>query len=212
MEDHRDKAKDGKLEPTMIFANSIKSARAAENMLLQNCFEVVSMHKGMTGVERRASWSAWKTGAASLLVTTDLASRGLDSDCSHVVMLDFPTNATDYLHRAGRTGRCGRTGRVTALLQKAEVQFATAIEACHKRNSSIEGLHSDCKDAHMMARLVAKGDLDHCVAFPPMPSDKLNGSRRKPPPHFLQRLDFKKKHGVTNAASGAKYWYPVGGE
>lgn len=45
-------------------------------------------------------------GRGFLLVSTDIASRGFDlPQTSHVYNLDLPKTATDYLHRAGRTGR-----------------------------------------------------------------------------------------------------------
>lgn len=54
-------------------------------------------------------------GAAGtpVLVTTDVAARGLDfaSNVHHVVNFDFPFTAVDYLHRSGRTARAGRSGK-----------------------------------------------------------------------------------------------------
>jgi superfamily II DNA/RNA helicase len=49
----------------------------------------------------------------------------------HVVMVDFPSTAVDYLHRIGRTGRLGRPGRATCLVGKRDGPLAQAIQACH---------------------------------------------------------------------------------
>ena len=47
-----------------------------------------------------------------MLVATDLIGRGMDFiGVNTVVNYDFPHNATDYVHRVGRTGRAGKTGR-----------------------------------------------------------------------------------------------------
>ena len=46
-----------------------------------------------------------------MLVSTDLAARGLDLPrVTAVIQFDFPVNSADYLHRAGRTARAGNLG------------------------------------------------------------------------------------------------------
>ena len=70
-------------------------------------------------------WDLWPPqevkGRGFLLVSTDIASRGFDlPQTSHIYNFDLPKTATDYLHRAGRTGRepfsrleCGVTTLIT---------------------------------------------------------------------------------------------------
>jgi superfamily II DNA/RNA helicase len=69
-----------------------------------------------TPVEIALAWQIMQrlaTGRLGLVVTTELASRGLDLPIlSHVINLDLPTDATHYAHRAGRVGRAGRAGIV----------------------------------------------------------------------------------------------------
>jgi len=51
------------------------------------------------------------------LVTTDVASRGIDiEDLSHVFIFSTPESPEQYIHRAGRTGRVGKTGRAISLV------------------------------------------------------------------------------------------------
>lgn len=53
----------------------------------------------------------FKLGKTSVLVATDVASRGLDiDDITHVINFDLPQDAESYVHRIGRTARAGRTG------------------------------------------------------------------------------------------------------
>lgn len=60
--------------------------------------------------------------AGLVLVATDLASRGLDvPEVQHVIMYELPSQVTDYLHRAGRTGRAGRPGLVTSFVRKHDI-------------------------------------------------------------------------------------------
>ena len=72
--------------------------------------------------------SAWKTeretvlrnfreGKLQLLLTTDLAARGLDiQEVTHVIHYDFPDELEPYIHRSGRTGRMGKKGTVVSIV------------------------------------------------------------------------------------------------
>lgn len=59
--------------------------------------------------------------AARVVVTTELAARGLDFPMlTHVVNLDLPTDGSHYVHRAGRCGRAGATGIVISICTSNE--------------------------------------------------------------------------------------------
>ncbi|CAD6227895.1 unnamed protein product [Miscanthus lutarioriparius] len=82
--------------------------------------DVLLLEEDMNFNARAASFSEVK-GRGFLLVSTDIASRGFDlPQTSHIYSFDLPKTATDYLHRAGRTGRepfsrleCGVTTLIT---------------------------------------------------------------------------------------------------
>ena len=60
---------------------------------------------------RKTAFDQFKSGKIPILVTTDLASRGLDiQGITHVVQMDLPESEDFFIHRAGRTGRAGKTG------------------------------------------------------------------------------------------------------
>lgn len=67
-------------------------------------------------LERAEVLRLFKKGAVPLLVTTEIAARGLDIPAvSHVFNLDLPTDVDHYIHRAGRTGRAGLPGTVVTI-------------------------------------------------------------------------------------------------
>lgn len=65
----------------------------------------------------------------SVLVATDVASRGIDvSDVSHVINFDVPIIIEDYVHRIGRTGRALATGEALTFYTEAEKYYIRKIE------------------------------------------------------------------------------------
>ena len=63
----------------------------------------------------------FRTGAAPLLVATDVAQRGLDiKEIALVLNFDAPTSTEAYVHRIGRSGRAGAAGAAHTLLTPEE--------------------------------------------------------------------------------------------
>lgn len=96
----------------IVFANTIASARAAAHALDEAGMAPLSVHGEVPPAERAAALEKFSSAAGSprprVMVCTDLAARGLDigdSGVDAVINADFPRNAEDYLHRAGRTAR-----------------------------------------------------------------------------------------------------------
>ena len=70
---------------------------------------------------RRAALKAFESGRLSILIASDLVSRGLDlSDLAHVINYDIPTSITNYVHRVGRTARAGKRGNAWTLFTDSE--------------------------------------------------------------------------------------------
>ncbi len=81
-------------------------------------------HGEMSQGARQDVLSEFKAGRWDVVVTTDLASRGIDIAMLPVVVnYDLPRSATDYTHRIGRTGRAGAHGDA--------VSFVTAAALAH---------------------------------------------------------------------------------
>ena len=69
------------------------------------------MHGDMEQSARHAVMEEFRSGAARVLVATDLWGRGIDvQQVSLVICYDIPTNRELYIHRIGRSGRFGRKG------------------------------------------------------------------------------------------------------
>ena len=80
--------------------------------------------------QRRAALDAIRAGRAELLISTDLAARGLDiEDVDYVIHLDLPEDVRTYRHRAGRTARAGKAGAVISLVDAKELDKLRALAA-----------------------------------------------------------------------------------
>lgn len=93
---------------------------------------------------RASVLSRFRSGAAQLLVATDIAARGLDVEfITHVIHFDPAIDAEHYVHRSGRTGRMGRGGIVVSLLTERQLfiirKFARALSLPIEERSVYQG-------------------------------------------------------------------------
>jgi superfamily II DNA/RNA helicase len=83
----------------------------------------------MKNQARRQSLDDFRSSRINLLVTSDLAARGLDiPGISHIIALDLHDNPDSYIHRAGRTARAGRRGIMVTIGDKKEMLRLAALE------------------------------------------------------------------------------------
>ncbi|MCR5218306.1 DEAD/DEAH box helicase [Treponema sp.] len=79
--------------------------------------------------ERKTIIDRFRSGKLNILITTDLASRGLDiPDISHVIQMDLPESMDFFIHRAGRTARAGKTGVNCVIGDEMEMRRYAGIE------------------------------------------------------------------------------------
>ena len=93
-------------------------------------FGAIPIHGKMSQSKRVASLNKFKAGQRSILVATDVASRGLDiPSVDLVINFEIPRNSKDYVHRVGRTARAGRSGRAITFVTQYDVELYQRIEA-----------------------------------------------------------------------------------
>lgn len=122
----------------VLFCNSQQSARFVDHTLSEEGYATANYHGAVPANERAANYARFVAGDAHVLVTTDLAARGLDKlDVQHVVQFDFAKSAADYVHRCGRTARAGKSGAVTSLVTKSDLELVRAIRAAEKKGGDV---------------------------------------------------------------------------
>ncbi|WP_291010192.1 DEAD/DEAH box helicase [Hydrogenophaga sp.] len=104
-------------ERVLVFVASQYAADHLARKLHQGELYATSFHGGLSQGARRQALGEFKQQRWDVLVTTDLAARGLDVEQLPVVInFDLPRSATDHTHRIGRTGRAGAPGLAISLV------------------------------------------------------------------------------------------------
>jgi superfamily II DNA/RNA helicase len=98
---------------TIIFTNTREQCDKLADELSEAGMSCTIYRGEMDKVERRSNLRAFREGRVSLLISTDLASRGLDVEhVGRVINYHLPQQIENYIHRVGRTARAGRKGLV----------------------------------------------------------------------------------------------------
>jgi len=98
-------------ERTMVFVNTRRQADRLEEVLRANHINAQALSGDVPQNKRLKYMKDFHSGALSVLIATDVASRGLHiPDVSHVFNYDLPQDRADYVHRIGRTARAGAEG------------------------------------------------------------------------------------------------------
>lgn len=106
----------------IAFMNHTKQLKDAVFKLEARGMKAAELHGDLGKLARSTILKKFKNGEVRVLVTNELAARGLDvPECDLVVNLDLPTDSIHYAHRAGRTGRLGRKGTVVTICEEPEV-------------------------------------------------------------------------------------------
>jgi superfamily II DNA/RNA helicase len=104
-------------ERAIIFTRTKHGADRLARQLEERGISAVALHGDRTQAQRERALRSVKNGQIRVLVATDVAARGIHIELLPVVVhYDPPAQATDYLHRSGRTGRAGATGAVISLV------------------------------------------------------------------------------------------------
>ena len=106
---------------TLVFCNHREAVGRISDLLFEMDLPHDVFHGGMEQDDRERALLKFRNGSHRLLITTDLASRGLDiPEIEHVVHYQLPHNEEAYLHRNGRTARMHAKGTSYLILAPDE--------------------------------------------------------------------------------------------
>lgn len=113
----------------LVFSKTKHGANKLTKYLEDHGLKAAAIHGNKSQGARTRALADFKSNTIQVLVATDIAARGLDIDqLPHVINVDLPNVAADYVHRIGRTGRAGATGEAISLVSADEIDQLKDIE------------------------------------------------------------------------------------
>lgn len=107
-------------------------AGQVENIAAQLRYKKVpcsALYAKLDKLERKKNMDDFRAGRTTVLVTSDLAARGLDiPNVTHIIQLDVNENEDFFIHRAGRTARAGKSGINVIFGDERELRNLARIE------------------------------------------------------------------------------------
>ncbi len=128
----------------IVFTATRVDTERLATMLNDQGQHAIALSGDLTQSQRSNIMNEFGRGQQHILVTTDIASRGLDLlNVSLVVNFDLPKLADEYVHRVGRTGRAGNKGEAVSFVGPKDWLSFTAIKSFLQQTisfSEFEGL------------------------------------------------------------------------
>jgi len=120
-------------QKTIIFAQTKRNTEVITNELKKHGYASAYLNGDLDQRQRTRALDGFKKGICKVLVTTDVAARGLNMDnVELVVNFEVPREPESYIHRIGRTGRAGATGKALMLVAPDEKHLLYEIEKTQK--------------------------------------------------------------------------------
>lgn len=113
----------------IIFCRTRAETQSVAERLQSDGYNTGGLHGDLSQVQRDGVMKQFKSKNITILVATDVASRGIDvDDITHVIHYQLPDDVEVYTHRSGRTGRAGKEGISVALVGGKDKFKLTQIE------------------------------------------------------------------------------------
>ncbi len=149
---------DKTLDRVILFASSKMKVKELNIMLKRKGFNVGAMHSDLVQREREEIMLAFKNRRISILIATDIVSRGIDiDDIQMVINYDVPRDPEDYVHRIGRTARANRDGQAITLVTPKDWQHLIKIERLIEKEIPKPDLPEGCGEKPVMSKNASKG-------------------------------------------------------
>ncbi|KAJ9610778.1 ribosomal RNA processing protein [Cladophialophora chaetospira] len=113
----------------IIFTRTRNEAQRISILLRTLGFSAIPIHGQLSQQARLAALNKFRAKSRSLLVASDVASRGLDiPSVDLVINFDLPHDSKTYIHRVGRTARAGKSGKAMSFVTQYDVELWMRIE------------------------------------------------------------------------------------
>ncbi|AOO66066.1 DEAD/DEAH box helicase [Sulfurospirillum halorespirans] len=149
---------ENKWEQVLVFTRTKHHANKVSEYLAKIGISSAAIHGNKSQSARTKALADFKNGSIKVLAATDIAARGLDIDqLPHVVNLELPNIAEDYVHRIGRTGRAGNNGEAISLVCVDEHDYLRGIEKLINKKFEREIIEGFEPDPNIKAEPIQQG-------------------------------------------------------
>ncbi len=113
----------------LIFTSRADQVENIYNKLTYKKVQCAALHAKTDKQKRKAAIDRFRSGKEKILITSDLAARGLDiPEISHIIQMDFPGDEDFFIHRSGRTARAGKSGINVVIGDEWEMRHFAQLE------------------------------------------------------------------------------------
>lgn len=113
---------------TIMFVATKHHVEFFGELLQQQGLPAATVYGTMDQTARQEQVARFRKKQARILVTTDVAARGVDIPAlDHVLNFDFPSSAKLFIHRCGRTARAGRSGLAASLVTLDDLPYTVEL-------------------------------------------------------------------------------------
>lgn len=135
----------------IAFVNKSNDIASLTEKLKFHGLKVEGLDSSLKKIERKKIMDDFKRNKIQVLVSSDLASRGLDiEDVTHIFNYDLPERVDNFLHRVGRTGRSGKKGVSVSIITNREIEliksYRSKLNIDIKLKDMYKGVIIDKKD------------------------------------------------------------------
>lgn len=137
------------IKQVIVFTATRADTIRLAQLLTEQGVDATSLNGDLSQSARNKVMDSFARGHFNVLVSTDLAARGLDiASVSHVINFDIPKHAEEFIHRTGRTGRAGFQGDAHSLVGPKDWHNFIAVEQLLEQKFefiALEGLEASFK-------------------------------------------------------------------
>lgn len=142
----------------LIFSSTKSKVKEITQTLKRKKLSVREIHSDLDQQEREETLRLFRNRQVTMLVATDILSRGIDIDKIELVInYDVPPDPEDYVHRIGRTARAEQEGMAVTLVNEKDQQKFNRIEALIERELVMEKLPPELGEGPEYRRNHRKG-------------------------------------------------------
>ncbi|TEW54430.1 DEAD/DEAH box helicase [Psychromonas sp. RZ22] len=184
--------KEEKINQAIIFTATRADTERLSAILVEKGMSATALHGDLTQSNRNKIMDSFSRGKDQVLVTTDIASRGLDLiHVSHVFNFDIPKHTEEYIHRIGRTGRAGELGDAISIIGPKDWDNFKKVESFVAQKISfdkVEGINPKFKGLKPVQKkvLTAKKEIKNSKKTAPQ---KVRKSTKKQEHVFHESVD-----------------------